>query len=105
MPLLTGVDPRTPLKAAGPPERLTVDATSGGVALASVPAGCTLALIRVLSNPIAFTDDGATAPTSSVGMELEAGDLLWYNGPLTKIKAIRTTGSSGTLVVNYYTIA
>lgn len=85
-------------------ERLTVDSTAGGVALASIPQGAIFALIRVKSGTgaICFTDDGVTAPTSSVGMELEAGDTLAFDGQLHNFKAIRRDTSNGTLIVNYY---
>lgn len=86
-------------------ERLTVDSTAGGVALASVPAGALGALVRCKTAAVCFTDDGVTAPTTTVGMELEAGDILWFTGDLKKLKAIRRDGTSATLVVNYYTPA
>ena len=83
-------------------ERLTVDDTSGGVALASIPAGATTALMRAKTAAICFTDDGVTAPTSSVGMELEVGEILEYNGQLHAFKAIRRDAASATLIVSYY---
>jgi hypothetical protein len=101
--MVAGVDARTPLKGLGC-QRLTVDATAGGVAL-TVPLGATLALFRVITAHLAFTDDGVTAPTTTVGMELYTDDLIWYNGNLNAFRAIRTTGSSATLIVNYYTVA
>lgn len=105
MPGIAGnVDVRTALKGLGC-ERLTVDATAGGVALASIPTGATIALMRLKTANITFTDDGVTAPTATVGFELYADDVIWLNSNLTKFKAIRTTGSSGTLIVNYYCVA
>lgn len=83
-------------------ERLTVDSTAGGVALAAIPVGATSALMRVKTAAICWTDDGATAPTASVGMETEAGETINFNGRLAKFKAIRRDGVSATLIVNYY---
>lgn len=101
--MVAGVDARTPLKGLGT-QRITIDATAGGLAL-TVPLGATLALIRSKAQAICFTDDGVTAPTSSVGMELAAEEMIWYNGNLNQFKAIRRDGSSATLLVNYYTVA
>ena len=83
-------------------ERLTMDDTAGGVALADIPNGATHALMRAKTAAICFTDDGETAPTTSVGMELEAGEILEYDGQLHSFKAIRRDGASATLIVNYY---
>lgn len=83
-------------------ERLTVDSTAGGVALASIPKGAVTALMRVKTAAICWTDDGVTAPTTSVGMEVEAGETVDFNGVLSKFKAIRRDAASATLIVNYY---
>ena len=58
------------------------------------------ALIVAETQGVRWRDDG-TAPTASVGMPLAAGDPLFYDGDLTKIRFIEQTGSA-TLNVSYY---
>jgi hypothetical protein len=50
---------------------------------------------------VRWRDDG-TDPTATVGKLLEIGDSFEYSGELTKIKFIRTGGTSGALPVTYY---
>lgn len=76
--------------------------SSSAVALPTIPQGARIALIRCKTSAVCFTDDGVTVPTASVGMELEAGDILWFNGHLSQFSAIRRDGSDATLVVNFY---
>ena len=59
-----------------------------------------LALIRCETTSVRWRDDG-TNPTSSVGMLLDVGESLWYNGDLQAIKFIRTAASA-VLDVAYY---
>lgn len=98
-------------------EQLTVDNTTGGVGftatkykdvvsaqalLDSTFAICTLEGTAG-TNDIRWTVDG-TAPTTSVGHLLKAGEnlnLAGY-GNITKFRAIRTGGSSGTLSVTFF---
>lgn len=82
-------------------ERLTVDATVGGVTLADIPSGATHALMRVKDAAICFTDS-STAPTATVGMEAEVGDLINFDGNLRLFKAIRRDGADAELVVSYF---
>lgn len=89
-------------------ERLTVDNTAGGVALADIPENAVFALVRAKGTSgdgICWTDDGETAPTSSVGGELEVGETMWFDAHLSKFKAIRRDSNNITLVVTYYTPA
>ena len=83
-------------------QRLTVDGTTGGVALPSIPAGAVAAVCRLEVEQIRFTLDG-TAPTSSAGKILEVGEPLTLDSreELTGFLAIRT-GSSGTLDIDYF---
>lgn len=84
-------------------QRVTVDATAGGVALI-VPVGAQWALMRAKGTPgtaICYRADG-TNPTNSTGMELEVGEVLWFDASLHQFKAIRRDGTNVTLVVAYY---
>lgn len=63
------------------------------VAAASFPAGARIVLIQAEGDSIRWRDDG-TDPTAAVGMLLEAGQTLVYNGVLTKIKIIEVSTNS-----------
>ena len=82
-------------------QQLTVDNTSGGVAL-TVPATAMAASGRLETAQIRFTLDG-TAPTTAVGTLLEVGETLALEnrGELTGFRAIRTGATSGVLSVEY----
>lgn len=84
-------------------ERLAVSTTAVG--LASIPIGASFAVIRCKTAAVCFTDDGSTTPTSSVGLELEIGDVLTFDANLSQFKAIRRDSADATLVVNYYAVA
>lgn len=81
---------------------LTVDATAGGVAL-TVPAGAIAAIARNETAQFRYTLDG-TAPTTTVGTQVEAGDILDFENraELEGFKAIRTGGTSATLHIEYF---
>ncbi len=85
-------------------ERLTVDATAGGVSLTpTVPAlYCNM---RLETAQIRFTLDGSTAPTTTVGRLLEVGEILTLESveEMEAFAAIRTGGTSGVLDVEYST--
>ena len=97
-----------PPKPTGTLQAVTVDATVGGVALASVPSDAECAHISLETAPIRWTDDGSTAPTASVGHLLTPPSsdsvYLWIEGRqrLLNFKAIRTGATSGALQVTYY---
>ncbi len=74
-------------------KKLTVPSTQDGVKL-------TFALITVESQAVRWRDD-FTAPTSSVGMRLEVGDVLEYDGNLNDIQFIEEAASAK-LNVSYY---
>lgn len=84
-------------------ERLAV--STSAVGLASIKPQADHAVIRVKGGAVCFTDDGATTPTSTVGMELEIGDILYFDANLNNFKAIRRDSTDATLVVNYYAIS
>ena len=87
-------------------QRLTVDDTSGGVALPSIPAAAVAAVCTLETAQIRFTLDG-TAPTSSAGKLLEVGQTLTLESreELTGFLGIRTGGSSGVLDIEYFSVA
>jgi hypothetical protein len=90
-------------------EQITVDATSGGVALTAAkyaPAGTppmNLCRVSVDTASLKITEDG-TAPTSSLGDTFDAGDQFQIAGvnSLRKARFIRTTGTSAVINVTYY---
>jgi len=83
----------TPL---APYQQLTV---TGSVGL-TVPTGATYAIIQCEGGVVRWRDD-TTAPTASIGMRLLADGELFYDGSLS---AIRFILSSGTPILNisYY---
>lgn len=84
--------------SAGAYQQLTVSSTA--VAL-TVPGGSKFALIRVSVAAVRFRDDG-TNPTGSLGVPLNPGDSIDYDGPLSAIKFIRAGGTDATLDILYY---
>jgi hypothetical protein len=84
--------------------QLTVDSTAGGVAFATPGAaiGC---YCNVETAPIRITEDGATAPTTAVGTLYNVGDrfLIWGHDNILAFRAIRATGTSATLTIEYVT--
>ena len=83
-------------------ERLTIDATAGGVELTK-PAGAKYANCRLESGQVRFTLDGSTAPTTSVGRIMEVGEILSLESKeeIANFAAIRTGAVSGVLDVEY----
>lgn len=76
-----------------------ITALSGSTAL-TVPAGARLAIIIVETKAVRWRDDG-TAPTATVGMPQEVGDMLFYTGDLAVIRFIEQAASAK-LNVSYY---
>lgn len=66
----------------------------------TVPAFAKLAVIQAESQPVRWRDDG-TNPTTSVGMILNPGDYLFYNGNIGALKFIETAASAK-INVSYY---
>lgn len=83
-------------------ERLTVDATAGGVSL-TIAAPVQFANLRLETAQIRFTLDGSTAPTTAIGRLLEVGEILELESveEIEAFAAIRTTGTSGVLDIEY----
>ena len=88
-------------------ERLTIDATAGGIALTpskyltAPPARC--ADFTVENAQIRYETDG-TAPTSTTGRVANPTDYISLNNPseLENFRAIRTGATSGVVEVRYY---
>ena len=66
----------------------------------SAPAGARLALIQATDQDVRWRDDG-TDPTASIGVQLRAGDDVWYTGDLSAIALIEQS-SGAVLNVSYY---
>ena len=84
-------------------DQITIDSTAGGKTLTAANTnGCKRAIISVEVAPIRYVDDGATTVTSSLGLLANVGDQIILIGPeVQNFKAIRTTGTSATLTVEY----
>lgn len=96
--------PKEPISAIGS-ERLTVDATVGGVAL-TVPSAARRAVITVETAEMRFTED-TTAPTTTRGHLVNIGDVIKYmdndwRGALLNWRGIRTTATSAVVEATYY---
>jgi hypothetical protein len=77
--------------------------TSAAAMSFTIPTGATMAFVTVSGNSVRYRDDG-TAPTALLGVTLPvttAGLPFLYQGTLSKIQFIPTTGSA-TLDVLYY---
>ncbi len=86
-------------------ESITVDATVGGVALTTIPYDTVMALISVEVAPIRYNcKNPPTAAGSEGSILLEPGDDLevWGAPDLQSFRAIRTTGTSATIRVQYF---
>lgn len=83
-------------------QQITSLSSAAGLTIPSPQDGSKLnfALITVESQPVRWRDD-RVAPTSSVGMRLEVGDVLEYDGNLNNIQFIEEAASAK-LNVSYY---
>lgn len=66
----------------------------------TVPGGAQRALIQATGQNVRWRDDG-TDPTATVGMQLAAGDSLFYTADLSALKVIEEAASAK-LNVTYY---
>lgn len=84
-------------------ERVTIDATAGGVALTPT-AGAHFAGARLETAQIRFSVVDGSAPTASTGMLLEVGETCLLDSPdeIANFRGIRTGGTSGVLEITYY---
>ena len=92
-------------------EKITVAATAIGFTAAKIlgtsttfdpSTGCKEIFATLEGAPIRFLMDGTT-PTSAIGHLMQPGDNLTLQNPwdIQKFRAIRTTGTSGSLYVTY----
>jgi hypothetical protein len=85
-------------------ETVTIDNTAGGVALTSSTYGrARYALCRLEGGEIRYTKDGATSPTTSVGMVMEPLEfiILENANQIRNFRGIRTGDTSGSLKCFY----
>lgn len=66
----------------------------------NVPAGASLARISIENNGVRYRSD-STAPTSAVGIPLNAGDIMDFNADLANLKFIETSVGAS-LNIEYY---
>ena len=67
---------------------------------ATIPSTAKFALINVLTQNLRWRDDGAD-PTTSVGMQIEAGKDFWYTGDLSTFKMISEIANAEVNVAYY----
>ncbi len=79
-----------------------VTSLSASAAL-TVPANASWAMIECEAQQVRWRDDG-TAPTSTVGMLMNVGDILTYDGTVVALTALRfiEVAASAKLNVSYY---
>lgn len=81
-------------------QTLTVDNTSGGVALTEAYyLGARYAMCRLETAEIRYTKDGTNAPTDAIGMLMEPLEFIILENPnqIKNFRGFRTTGTSGVL--------
>lgn len=76
---------------------LTGDLAGSG----SVPKHVGYAVVRCATANVRWRDDG-TDPSATVGVPLNVGEELDYDGNPAKIKFIRTGAADATLDISYY---
>ena len=90
-------------------EELTIDATVGGIPLTAAKYAASggwgsaqKALVQVLNAAIRVRHDG-TAPTSTTGFAESPGSsfMLENEAEILNFRAIRSTSSSGKIIVDY----
>lgn len=81
-------------------EQLTGLSASKG--LQSIPSGARFAIIQAESQNVRWRDGtSGTAPTASVGMQLQAGSDMFYNGQLSLLRFIEEAASAKVNVAYY----
>ncbi len=93
---------------AGGGEALTFDDTAGGIGFTGSeilvgPVASTKAIFVLETAQCRFTIDG-TAPTTTVGVLIEVGDVITIEGAsdINNFKCIRTGSTSGDCWVQYF---
>lgn len=77
-----------------------VTSLSSAAGLGTVPAGSNFAVVQCESQQVRWRDDG-TSPTTTVGMLMNVGDVLLFDGEPSAIKFIEVTASAK-LNVSWY---
>jgi hypothetical protein len=78
------------VKTLGYSQVTGIDAAAKGLAQGSagaVPAGAVAALVQAEAQAVRWRDD-SVAPTAALGMVLAAGDSMWYDNRLDRLKLI-----------------
>lgn len=70
-----------------------VTSLSSAVGMGTIPDHTKLAVIQCESQQVRYRDDG-TNPTTTVGVILNVGDVLFYNGTMSALKFIEVTASA-----------
>lgn len=73
--------------------QLTSLATAAGFSANQIPDNAKVVMIQAESQTVRWRDDG-TNPTTTVGMNLVAGDMLVYSGTMSAIKFIEVSASA-----------
>ncbi|HEV2099042.1 MAG TPA: hypothetical protein VGR45_08970 [Stellaceae bacterium] len=80
-------------------QQFTPSAAQG---LPNIPQSANYALVLCTTNTVNWTDDGTTAPTSSIGMPLAASiPIIFAERPLSLVQIIQAA-STATCNVSYY---
>lgn len=74
---------------------------SAAAPLSSIPKNASYAVLQAETQAVRMTDDGATTPTSSVGITLAVGSLVTYTGNLSMVQVIQST-TGAILHILYY---
>lgn len=92
-----------PCKPNGTDQRLTVDATAGGVQFSAFPAGTDYVVWDVQDAEVMVTFDGS-APTTTNGHRLAIGQTSTWSIPTaTAAKFIRQAGTSAAIQASPFT--
>lgn len=82
-------------------ETVTVSSAAVGFTVANT-AGVVAVAVTVESQSLRYRDDG-TAPTATVGHQVDAGGSLWVcGGSIGRFQAIRKDGADSTLRATFY---
>ncbi len=67
----------------------------------TVPAGASYAVVQANGGAVKYTTDGATTPTTSLGMTFASGATIYLSGPLM-LANFQAIASAATLDVEYF---
>ena len=79
-----------------------ITSTSGGLFALTIPTGACYAIVKAITQPLRFRDDG-TNPTSMIGRSLAANDVIELTSrkQMADFKLI-AQGTSGAAEILYY---